>query len=212
MSSPSRRTRGNFWSSCRSRISKKSRVWPPTIAIEAAVGQQQSAIDGGDDDGDLRLPARVLFARARERLHCWICGRGDQKSQTPSQIVDAVMKHPAGTKVMILSPLIRGQKGEHKATFNAIHKQGFVRARVDGEIHELPSPKAAPPAGLKTKARITRSRRSSIGSCWKPEIRSRAGRPSIETALKLSQGLVIVAIDSEAMLQGCLVRADRRFQ
>ena len=56
-----------------------------------------------------------------------------------SQIVDAVMKNPAGTKVMVLSPLVRGQKGEHKETFGAIHKQGFVRARVDGQIVELPT-------------------------------------------------------------------------
>ena len=45
---------------------------------------------------------------------------------------------------MILSPLIRGQKGEHKDIFGAIHKQGFVRARVDGEIHELPTPAGRP--------------------------------------------------------------------
>ena len=78
---------------------------------------------------------RVLFARAGTP-HCWECGR-EISSQTPSQIVDAVMKNPAGTKVMILSPLVRGQKGEHKETFGAIHKQGFVRARVDGEMVEL---------------------------------------------------------------------------
>ena len=41
---------------------------------------------------------------------------------------------------MILSPLVRGQKGEHRETFGAIHKQGFVRARVDGEIIELQKP------------------------------------------------------------------------
>src|ERR1700684_1180142 len=80
---------------------------------------------------------RVLFARAGTP-HCWICGR-EIASQSPSQIVDAVMKYPAATRVMILSPLIRGQKGEHRDTFGAIHKQGFVRARVDGQIHELPT-------------------------------------------------------------------------
>ena len=45
---------------------------------------------------------------------------------------------------MVMSPLVRGQKGEHKDVFGAIHKQGFVRARVDGTIHDLPTPAAAP--------------------------------------------------------------------
>src|SRR5215208_4741152 len=67
---------------------------------------------------------RVLFARAGTP-HCWECGR-IISSQTPSQIVDAVMQYPAGTKVLILSPLVRGQKGEHKDTFGALNKQGYV--------------------------------------------------------------------------------------
>src|SRR4029077_6135941 len=78
---------------------------------------------------------RVLFARAGTP-HCWVCGR-EITAQAWSQIVDSVMKLPVGSKVMVLSPLIRGQKGEHKDIFTGIHKQGFVRARVDGEIVEL---------------------------------------------------------------------------
>ena len=100
---------------------------------------------------------RVLFARAGTP-HCWICGR-EIASQSPTQIVDAVMKYPAGTKVMILSPLIKGQKGEHKDTFGAINKQGFVRRRVDGEILELAGKK--PPALMKTKVAHDRGDRGS---------------------------------------------------
>ena len=104
---------------------------PPTIAIEqrSASSNPRSTVATTTEIYDY---LRVLFARAGTP-HCWVCGRVIA-SQTPSQIVDAVMNYPAGTKVMILSPLIRGQKGEHKETFGAIHKQGFVRARVDGQL------------------------------------------------------------------------------
>src|SRR5277367_3971221 len=120
---------------------------PPTIAIEQrhASGNPRSIVATTTEIYDY---LRVLFARAGTP-HCWECGRVIS-SQSPSQIVDAVMKAPSGTKVMILSPLIKGQKGEHKDTFGAIHKQGFVRARIDGQIVELAG--NAPPALQKTKA------------------------------------------------------------
>src|SRR3954468_1909415 len=107
---------------------------PPTIAIEqrSASSNPRSTVATTTEIYDY---LRVLFARAGTP-HCWVCGRVIT-AQAPSQIVDNVMKLPAGSKVMVLSPLIRGQKGEHKDTFGAIHKQGFVRARVDGEIVEL---------------------------------------------------------------------------
>jgi excinuclease ABC subunit A len=164
---------------------------PPTIAIEqrSASSNPRSTVATTTEIYDY---LRVLFARAGTP-HCWICGR-QISSQTPSQIVDAVMKYPAGTKIMILSPLIRGQKGEHRDTFGAIHKQGFVRARVDGKIHELPTPAAAPQL-KKTFAHNIEAIVDRI--VLKPEIRSRLA-DSIETALKFSQGLVIVSVASES--------------
>src|SRR6059036_1657040 len=113
---------------------------PPTIAIEqrSASSNPRSTVATTTEIYDY---FRVLFARAGTP-HCWVCGR-EIASQTASQIVDAVMRYPVGTKVMILSPLIRGQKGEHRDIFAALHKQGFVRARVDGEILEL-NPAAFP--------------------------------------------------------------------
>jgi len=160
---------------------------PPTIAIEqrSASSNPRSTVATTTEIYDY---LRVLFARAGTP-HCWKCGR-QIASQTPSQIVDAVMKLPAGTKLMILSPLVRGQKGEHKDTFGAIHKQGFVRARVDGTIHELPTPAAAP-ALKKTFAHSIEAVVDRI--VLKPEIRSRLA-DSIETATKLSQGLAIVSV------------------
>src|SRR4051812_44563815 len=158
---------------------------PPTIAIEqrSASSNPRSTVATTTEIYDY---LRVLFARAGTP-HCWECGR-PIASQTTSQIADAVMKYPAGTKVMILSPLIRGQKGEHKETFGAIHRQGFVRARVDGEILELQKPDSAP----QLKKTFTHNIEAIVDRIvLKPEIRSRLA-DSVETALKLSQGLVIV--------------------
>ena len=168
---------------------------PPTIAIEqrSASSNPRSTVATTTEIYDY---LRVLFARAGTP-HCWICGRAIS-SQTPSQIVDAVMKYPAGTKVMILSPLVRGQKGEHRDIFGAIHKQGFVRARVDGKIHELPNPQAAP----QLKKTFVHNIEAIVDRIViKPEIRSRLA-DSIETALKFAQGLVIVSAASESAPNG----------
>src|SRR5580765_2031343 len=139
---------------------------PPTIAIEqrSASSNPRSTVATTTEIYDY---LRVLFARAGTP-HCWVCGR-EISSQTASQIVDAVMRLPAGTKVMILSPLIRGQKGEHRDIFAALHKQGFVRARVDGEIVDL-NP-AAFPTLKKTFAHNFEGVVDRI--VLKPEIRSR---------------------------------------
>ncbi|HZL35085.1 MAG TPA: hypothetical protein VFC78_07235, partial [Tepidisphaeraceae bacterium] len=160
---------------------------PPTIAIQqrSASSNPRSTVATTTEIYDY---LRVLFARAGTP-HCWVCGR-PIASQTPSQIVDNVMRQPDGTKVMILSPLVRGQKGEHKDIFGAIHKQGFVRARVDGKIHELQKPADAP-ALKKTFNHTIEAVVDRI--VLKPEIRSRLA-DSVETALKLSQGLAIVSV------------------
>ncbi len=160
---------------------------PPTIAIEqrSASSNPRSIVATTTEIYDY---LRVLFARAGTP-HCWECGRVIS-SQSPSQIVDAIMGHPAGSKIMILSPLIRGMKGEHKDTFTAINKQGFVRARVDGKIVELNGPGGAP-ALKKTFAHDIEAIVDRI--VLKPEIRSRVA-DSVETSLKLSLGTVIVTI------------------
>ncbi len=78
---------------------------------------------------------RLLYARIGIP-HCPVCGR-EIKQQTVDQIVDSVMSLPEGTKFQILSPIVRGKKGEHaKELANAL-KAGFVRARIDGEVTEL---------------------------------------------------------------------------
>jgi len=78
---------------------------------------------------------RLLFAHIG-KPHCWKCGRRIQK-QSVQQIVDTVKEFKTGTKFCLLAPVISGRKGQHKGVFEEIKKEGFLRARVDGEIFSL---------------------------------------------------------------------------
>jgi excinuclease ABC subunit A len=78
---------------------------------------------------------RLLFARAGIP-HCPVCGR-EVARQSAQEIVDAVRGLPEDARILILAPLIRGRKGTHQAVLDEIRKAGFVRARVDGVVHEL---------------------------------------------------------------------------
>lgn len=78
---------------------------------------------------------RLLFARVGIP-HCPECGR-EVTRQSAQEIVDAVEGLPEGSRLLILSPLVRGRKGTHQSILDEIRKSGFVRARVDGVVHEL---------------------------------------------------------------------------
>ncbi len=78
---------------------------------------------------------RLLYARAGIP-HCPVCGR-EVARQSAQEIVDAVEALPEGSRLLILSPLVRGRKGTHQAVLEEIRKAGFVRTRVDGQVHEL---------------------------------------------------------------------------
>jgi excinuclease ABC subunit A len=78
---------------------------------------------------------RLLFARAGIP-HCPECGR-QVRRQSAQEIVDEVEGMPPGSRVLILSPLVRGRKGTHQAILEEIRKVGFTRVRVDGQVHEL---------------------------------------------------------------------------
>lgn len=75
---------------------------------------------------------RLLFARVGVP-HCPICGR-EVKRQSAQEIVDAMRELPTDSRLVILAPLVRGRKGEHKGTLDEIRRSGFVRLRVDGDI------------------------------------------------------------------------------
>ncbi|MBN2163087.1 MAG: excinuclease ABC subunit UvrA [Pontiellaceae bacterium] len=78
---------------------------------------------------------RLLFASIG-KAHCYSCGK-PVSSQSAEEIVEQLMQLPSRTRVMLLSPLVRGRKGEHVEVYEQIRKQGFVRARVDGEVYEI---------------------------------------------------------------------------
>ena len=78
---------------------------------------------------------RLLFARIGHP-HCPQCGR-EIAMQTVQQIVDAVQKLPEKSRIMILAPIVHDRKGEYQSVFDDLRKQGYARARVDGEIKDL---------------------------------------------------------------------------
>ncbi|MGN1349513.1 MAG: excinuclease ABC subunit UvrA [Anaerovoracaceae bacterium] len=78
---------------------------------------------------------RLMYARIGIP-HCPVCGR-QITSQTVDQIVDAIMEYPERTKIMVMAPVIRQQKGEHKKVLERIRKEGYVRVRVDGTMYNL---------------------------------------------------------------------------
>ncbi len=107
------------------------------------------------------------------------------EAQTISQMVDQVMALPEGAKMMLLSPVVRDRKGEHAQLFDELRAQGYVRARVDGEIYLLED---VPELELRRKHTI-----EVVIDRFKvrPELKQRLAE-SLETALLLSDGLALL--------------------
>src|SRR6202142_805753 len=80
---------------------------------------------------------RLLYARIGVP-HCPNCGRPISR-QTPQQIVDRVLQLPDGTRFQVLAPVVRGRKGEYHTLLDELAGQGYTRARVDGELVDLPA-------------------------------------------------------------------------
>jgi excinuclease ABC subunit A len=155
---------------------------PPTIAIEqrSAASNPRSTVATTTEIYDYM---RVLYARVGTP-HCWICGR-EVSAQHSSQIVDAIMSRPEGTKIQICAPMVRGQKGEHKDIFSRIQREGFVRGRVDGSIYDI-----------RSVPTLDKNKKHDIAAVVdrlivKETVRVRLA-DSIETALKTGDGLVVV--------------------
>jgi len=126
---------------------------------------------------------RLLFARVG-KPHCYSCGRAIT-SQTVQQIVDQVMALPAGTKFQVLAPVVRGRKGEYRQIFADMRHQGFVRVRVDGKLREL-----------EELIELDKNKKHTIEVVvdrliLKDDVRKRLA-DSLETAVKLSEGIVTV--------------------
>jgi len=128
---------------------------------------------------------RLLYARIGIP-HCPTCGRVITR-QTPQQIVDRVLELPDDTRFQVLAPVVRGRKGEYDALLKELASQGFTRARVDGELHELSD-----------KVTMARYEQHTI-EVVVDRLVKKAGierrlTDSLETALRLAEGVAEVEI------------------
>ena len=126
---------------------------------------------------------RLLWARAGTP-HCPNCGK-EIRQQTIDQIIDQVLSLPEGTRIQVMAPVIRGKKGEHAKVFEDAKRSGYVRVRVDGNLYELDE-----------EIKLEKNKKHSIEIIVdrliiRPDIRQRL-TDSVETAAKLSGGLIIV--------------------
>ena len=138
---------------------------------------------------------RLLFARIG-KPHCYSCGR-IISSQTVTQMVDQIMAMPAGVKLTLLSPIVRGRKGEYKKELMQLRKDGFVRVVIDGSTHDLAE-----------EVVLDKKKKHDIDIVVdrlviKPGIEKRLA-DSLETALTHAEGIVKVATvaDPERDIKG----------
>ena len=135
---------------------------------------------------------RLLYARTGIP-HCPVCGR-EITQQSIDQIVEKVMSLKERSKIQILAPIVRAKKGEHTKELEKVRKNGFVRVRADGEVHDLSE-----------NIKLEKNKKHTIEVIVdrlviKEGIRSRL-TDSLETAVRLTDGLVIVSVaDGEEML------------
>jgi excinuclease ABC subunit A len=136
---------------------------------------------------------RLLFARIG-RMHCPICGR-EISRQTVEQIVDQLYDLPDGTRLMLLAPLVRDRKGEHEKLLAGAKAAGFVRVRVDGELRDLDE-EISLDKKYKHSIEVVVDRlvirRTDENGTPRPDGSRMAD--SIETALRLSDGLLLVTL------------------
>ncbi len=109
----------------------------PTISIDQRAGSRnpRSTVATVTEVYDY---LRLLMARLGE-ASCYRCGEPICQ-QSPEQILDELLRLPEGTRVMVLAPVVRGRKGEHRDVLAGIRKAGFLRARVDGEVVDVENP------------------------------------------------------------------------
>ena len=135
---------------------------------------------------------RLLYARIGVP-HCPVCGRAIQQ-QTIDQMVDQVMALPAGTRIQLLAPVVRGRKGQHLKELDAARRSGYARVRVDGNIYDLSE-----------EIKLDKNKKHTVEVVVdrlvvKEEIRSRL-TDSLETALSVAGGLAVVSLpDGEDMM------------
>jgi len=131
---------------------------------------------------------RLLYSRIG-KAHCPSCGKPIER-QTSQQIIERVGELGRGTRLSILAPVVRGRKGEYSRLLSEVRRKGYARARVDGELLDL-----------EEEIRLERYRRHDIEVVvdrlvLKEGVRRRLA-DSLETALELGEGMVIVAVEND---------------
>ena len=157
----------------------------PAIAIEQKTASRNPRSTVGTVT-EIYDHLRLLYARVG-RPHCWSCGR-PIASQSVEQMAERVLARGEGARVEVLAPVVRGRKGEYRKELDEFARQGFVRARIDGALHELGTP-----------IRLAKSKKHDIELvvdriAVKESVRARVVE-SLETALRLAEGLVLVEGD-----------------
>jgi excinuclease ABC subunit A len=132
---------------------------------------------------------RLLYARIGVP-YCYNCGK-KISSQSLDQIVENLMTYPAGTKLQILAPLVRGRKGEHVDKFDQVRKKGFVRVRIDNQVREL-----------EEEIKLDKNKKHTIEIIVdriviKDGIRPRLAE-SVETSMEMGEGLITVLVDQKS--------------
>ncbi|MBI2191340.1 MAG: excinuclease ABC subunit UvrA [Armatimonadetes bacterium] len=158
---------------------------PPTIAIEQrqAASSPRSIVATTTEIYDY---LRLLYARAGEP-HCHLCGRPITR-QSAEEMVEFILRKPEGVRLVLLAPLVRGRKGEHREAIEHARREGFVRFRIDGVLVEA---EALPDLDKKRSHRIEVVVDRLV---VRPGLRSRL-QDSLETALRVGGGLVTVSAE-----------------
>jgi excinuclease ABC subunit A len=128
---------------------------------------------------------RLLFARIGVP-HCPQCGRVVAR-QTPQQIVDQILELDDGTKFQVLAPVVRGRKGEYEALLKELSREGFSRARIDGEVRDLTE-------DIKLDRYFQHTIEVVVDRLVQKEGIQRRLTDSLETALRLAEGIAVVDI------------------
>ena len=190
----------------------------PAISIDQKGASREPAVDGRHGDRDLRPPPAAVRAHRPSRTARRTATRSSARSV--QQIVDQVLALPEGTRLLVLGPLIKDRKTEGDRVFEAARRQGFVRVRVDGEMYDL----AEAPTLDKYKRHSIEVvvDRFVVRHAEAPEgaARDADGRPidpetgqaipdpdasrladSVETALRLGEGVVLIAPAADATVR-----------
>ena len=161
-----------------------SRDFPPAISIDQKSTNRNPRSTVGTVT-EIYDYMRLLYARIGIP-HCPKCGREIRK-QTVDQMVDQIMTLPERTKIQLLAPMVRGRKGRHEKVLEQAKRSGYVRVMIDGNLHEL-SEEITLEKNIKHNIEIVVDR-----LVVKPGIEKRL-TDSIETVMKLSDGLMIVDV------------------